>query len=162
MSRRPEGTAHASARSNCPSRRLLLGGSAAASLLSVDAALVDPAMRACDAWLVRHAEHERLGTRWQEIEDRLFKQHNWARLSRAQRNRFLEKHEMDALYDRMDLLHEQNLALLSSLPAIVATTHRGICGKLTVAAFEVCPEDHPEAHQLIESILRDYRARHDS
>ncbi len=121
---------------------------------------LDAAAAATKIWLARHAEHERLGSRWQKIEDRLFKQQNWSRLTRAQRNRFAEKHEMDSLYDHMDLLHEENFALLASLPAIVATTHRGICGKLAVAAIEVCSEDHPEAHRLIESILRDYRSLH--
>jgi hypothetical protein len=120
----------------------------------------DPAIAASQTWLACRAEHDRLGQRWQEIEDRLFRQHNWSRLTRAQRNRFPEKREMDALYDRMDELHEENLALLASLPTIIATTRWGVCGKLAVASIEVCPEDYPEAHQLIESILRDYRALH--
>ena len=67
---------------------------------------------------------------------------------------------MDALYDEMDALHEQNQALLTSLPGLIATTHLGICGKLAVAAIEACPEDHPELHHLIASVLRDYRALH--
>ncbi|MCP5433073.1 MAG: hypothetical protein H6923_07355 [Alphaproteobacteria bacterium] len=115
---------------------------------------------ACDAYLARHAEQQRLGRRWQAIENRAFAELDWSKLNRTQRARHREQLEMDALYDEMDELHEQNQALLGSLPSIVATTHLGICGKLAVAAIEACPEDHPELHHLIASILRDYRALH--
>jgi len=155
MSRRPPGTANESARAHSPTRRLVLSG-AAAPLLSGNA--TDPAAPACETWLSRHAEHERLGKRWQQIETRLFKDHDWPKLTRTQRKRFPEKHEMDDLYDRMDVLHEKNRVLLASLPALVATSPLGICGKLAVAAVEVCPEENEEAHRLIASILRDYRA----
>ena len=157
MSRRPPGTATESARAQSPTRRLVLSG-AAAPLLSGSA--TDPAAPVCETWLSRHAEHDRLGKRWQQIETRLFRDHNWSRLTRAQRKRFPEKHEMDDLYDRMDALHEDNRVLLASLPALVATSPLGICGKLAIAAIEVCPEENEEAHRLIASILRDYRALH--
>ncbi|MGE0530787.1 MAG: hypothetical protein AB7G40_17185 [Hyphomonadaceae bacterium] len=157
MSRRPPPAANASVRPVAPTRRLVLG--AAATPLVVGGP-TDPAASACEIWFGRHAEHERLGKRWQQIENRLFKDHNWPRLTRAQRKRFREKHEMDDLYDRMDALHGENETLLASLPAIVATSDAGICGKLAVAALVVCPEDHPEAHELISSVLRDYRALH--
>jgi hypothetical protein len=101
-----------------------------------------------------------LGKRWQQIETRLFRDHNWSRLTRAQRKRFPEKHEMDDLYDRMDALHEENRVVFASLPALVATSPLGISGKLAIAAIEVCPEENEEAHRLIASILRDYRALH--
>ncbi|PZO46839.1 MAG: hypothetical protein DCF16_18540 [Alphaproteobacteria bacterium] len=137
-------------------------GSAAAPLLgdTKRSSDPDPVAQASDAWLARRAEHERLGRRWQQIESRLFREHNWPRLSRVERKRFPEKHEMDDLYDRMDALHEENRNLLTSLPALVATSPLGICGKLAIAAIEVCPEENEEAHRLISSILRDYRALH--
>ena len=157
MSRRPHGTANESARPAEPTRRLVLSA-AATPLLS--ACVSDDAARACEIWLSRHAVHERLGKRWQQIETRLFRDHNWSKLTRAQRKRFPEKHEMDDLYDRMDALHEENRVLLASLPSLVATSPLGMCGKLAIAAIEVCPEDNEEAHRLIDSILRDYRALH--
>lgn len=120
----------------------------------------DPAIAACENFLARQSEQQRLGRRWQEIESWAFLELNWPKLNRTQRARHREQLEMDALYDEMDALHEQNQALLASLPSIVATTHLGICGKLAVAAIEACPEDHPELHHLIASILRDYRALH--
>ncbi len=159
MTRPPAETGAESPRLAEPSRRLVLAVSATAPILGVGAQ-GDACAEACGTWLARHAEHERLGKRWQQIETKLFKEHNWSRLTRAQRKRFPEKHEMDDLYDRMDALHSENEALLASLPAIVATTDAGICSKLAVAAIVVCPEDHPEAHELISSALRDYRALH--
>ncbi|MEJ0022894.1 MAG: hypothetical protein WDN76_05225 [Alphaproteobacteria bacterium] len=40
------------------------------------------------------------------------------------------------------------------------TTNLGIAGKLAVAALEVSADDNEEAHLLIASILRDFRALH--
>ena len=157
MSRRPQEAARENTRLTDPTRRLVLGSPAVKLLRTAES---DPARDACERWLARHAEHERLGGRWQQIETRLFRDHNWSRLTRAQRKRFSEKHEMDDLYDRMDALHEENRILLASLPALVATSPPGICGKLAIAAIEVCPEENEEAHRLIASILRDYRALH--
>lgn len=154
--------AHASGeakpRAEGPSRRLVLGGATVSPLLGTEA--TNPAIAACEAFLARQSEQQRLGRRWQEIENRAFAELNWPKLNRTQRARHREQLEMDALYDEMDALHEQNQTLLASLPSIVATTHLGICGKLAVAAIEACPEDHPELHHLIASILRDYRALH--
>lgn len=143
------------------SRRRLINSASAALLFSdAPATSEDRAAIASQTWLSRHAEHERLGKRWQQIETRLFRDHNWPKLTRAQRRRFPEKHEMDDLYDRMDALHEENRVLLTSLPALVAASPLGICGKLAIAAIDVCPEENEEAHRLIASILRDYRALH--
>lgn len=157
MSRRPPQAANAGVRQVAPTRRLVLG---AAVTPLVPGGPLDPAASACGSWFERHAEHERLGKRWQQIEARLFRDHNWPKLTRAQRKCFPEKHEMDDLYDRMDALHEENRVLLASLPALVATSSLGICGKLAIAAIEVCPEENEEAHRLIASTLRDYRALH--
>jgi hypothetical protein len=137
MSRRPHPAANVSARPDDPTRRLILGA-AATPLVPGPAVAADPAADACETWLARHAEHERLGARWQQIETRLFRQHNWSKLTRTQRKRFPEKHEMDDLYDRMDVLHAENVTLLAALPALVATSTSGICGKPAVAALE-CP-----------------------
>jgi len=137
---------------------LVVGATTASPLLGIGAA--DPVVAACEAYLARRSEQQCLGRRWQDIENRAFAELNWPKLNRTQRARHREQLEMDALYDEMDALHEQNQALLASLPSIVATTHLGICGKLAVAAIEACPEDHPELHHLVASILRDYRALH--
>jgi hypothetical protein len=157
MSRRPPPAANESARPD-PSRRLIL--SAAASPLLPGAALAaDPAAEACQAWLARNAEHERLAVQWSRLEARLHREHNWMRLTRAQRRRFPESRELDDLDDRIEVLSDENGAVLKALPAIVAASPIGICGKLTIAVKET-KNDCENVHRLILSILRDYRALH--
>lgn len=53
-----------------PSRRLVVGTAAASPLLGIGAA--DPAIAACETFLSRQSEQQRLGRRWQEIESRAF------------------------------------------------------------------------------------------
>jgi hypothetical protein len=69
---------------------------------------------------------------------------------------------MDRFDERIDVLSDRNREILAFLPAMSATSARGICGKLTVALIEVCPDENKEAHLPIASILRDYRALHGS
>lgn len=159
MSQRPPKAANESACAPEPTRRLVLAGAAATPLLPGAAHADDPAAEASNTWLERNAEHARLSKRWQKIETRMFKDHNWPKLTRAERKRFPEKHEMDDLYDRMDVLHDENKVLLASLPAIIAISPAGICGKLSIAAMET-KYDQQEIHAVILSILRDYRAVH--
>lgn len=157
MSRRPPPAANESARPD-PSRRLIL--SAAASPLLPGAALAaDPAAEACQAWLARNAEHERLAVQWSRLEARLHREHNWMKLTRSQRRRFPESRELDDLDDRIEVLSDENGAVLKALPAIVAASPIGICGKLTIAVKET-KNDCENVHRLILSILRDYRALH--
>lgn len=155
MSLRAPPAANATPCPNDPSRRLVLASGMMAPLAGV---IADPAAAASETWLARRAERERLCLRWQQIEKAAFARHDWPKLNRTQRARHREQLEMDALDDEMDSLDRQNEALLASLPSIAATTYHGLCGKLAVAALEACPEDHPELHHLIASILRDYRA----
>ncbi len=158
MSRRPPPAANANARLEEPTRRLVLGAVAAAPLVP-DAMAVDPAVRACETWLTRHAEHKRLAIQWSELENRLHRQHNWLKLTRAQQRRFPESCELEDLDDRIEAMSDQNADLLKTLPAIVAVSPLGICSKLTIAAEETKHEGE-EVHELIMSILRDYRALH--
>ncbi|MBX3431416.1 MAG: hypothetical protein KF779_17665 [Hyphomonadaceae bacterium] len=81
------------------------------------------------------------------------------RLTRAQRRRFPESRELDDLDDRIEVLSDENGAVLKALPAIVAASPIGICGKLTIAVKET-KNDCENVHRLILSILRDYRALH--
>ena len=82
------------------------------------------------------------------------------KLTRAQRRRFPESRELDDLDDRVEVLSDVNGALLKALPAIVAASPTGICGKLTIAIKET-NNDCVDVHRLILSILRDYRALHE-
>lgn len=157
MSRRSDGTANEGARKEGPTRRLVLGASAVPLFVNIGG---DQVAHACEAWLADYSERERLIRRWQKLETHLFKVHNWSKLSCEQRNQFTEKLEMDNLDGRIDALGDKNRGVLASLPTMFATSSRGICGKLAVAMIEVCPDENEEAHLLIASILRDYRALH--
>ena len=66
---------------------------------------------------------------------------------------------LDAL---IEALGDRNRELMMTLPTMFATSSRAICGKLAVALVEICPDEKEEAHLLIASILRDYRALHGS
>lgn len=158
MSRRPPGTANESARAPTPTRRFVLGA-AATPLIPGAALAADPAAEACQAWLARNAEHERLAVQWSRLEGRLHREHNWMRLTRAQRRRFPESRELDDLDDRIEVLSDENGVLFKALPAIIAASPLGICGKLTIAIKET-KNDCEDVHGLIVSILRDYRALH--
>lgn len=158
MSRRPRAAANESARPDDPTRRLVLAA-AATPLLTGAAVAPDPAAEACETWLARDAEHERLTIQWARLEGRLHRQHNWLKLSRAQRRRIPESGELDDLDDRIETLSDQNRALFEALPALVAVSPFGLCGKLSIAARETRHEGE-EVHRLIVSILRDYRALH--
>ncbi len=159
MSRRSKGTANEGARKQGPTRRLVLGATAAPLLVNL---IADHVAQASEAWLADHSERERLIRRWQQLETRLFKLHNGSKLSCDERNHFAEQHEMERLDERIDVLGDRNREVLAFLPAMSATSSRGICGKLAVALIEVCPDENEEAHLLIASILRDYRALHGS
>ena len=159
MSRRSEGMANEGARKQGPTRRLVLGAAAAPLLVTPGA---DQVAQVCEAWLADNSERESLIWRWQKLETRLFKLHTGSMLSCEQGNQFAEKHEMDKLDERIDVLGDRNREVLAFLPAMSATSSRGICGKLAMALIEVCPDENEEAHLLIASIRRDYRALHGS
>ncbi|MFN7056479.1 hypothetical protein [Hyphomonas sp.] len=125
-----------------------------------DPARTDQAAAACETWLANESEQEQLIRRWQKLENHLFRTQNWARLSPAEQSRHPDNREMDRLNTRIITLSEENAVLLASLPAMAATSSRGICRKLTVALIRVCPDENEEAHLLVGSILRDYLALH--
>lgn len=157
MSRRSDGTANEGARKQGPTRRLVLGASAVPLFVNVRA---DQVAHECEAWLANHSDRERLIRRWQQLETQLFKMHNWPKLSSDERNQFAENLEMERLDALIEALGDRNRELMTTLPTMFATSSRAICGKLAVALVEICPDEHEEAHLLIASILRDYRALH--
>lgn len=161
MSRRPPVAAPATARPDGPSRRSVIGGATVAPLITAVPASandIDPCINACENWLALHAEHQRLANRWCELEAELARSHNYLSLSRRKQRILPQAHELEDIDDRLEELHEGMQTLLALLPTMVATSDLGLAGKLAVAAIEVCPEENPEAHHLIASILRDFRS----
>jgi hypothetical protein len=121
-------------------------------------AQTDKAVSACEGWLALHDEHERLARRWQKLEARLAREHDFLKLSRRQQRRLLQAQELYEIDDRLEELQEEQEALLKMMPTIVATSALGLAGKLAVAATHVCKDDNEEGHHLIASILRDLKA----
>lgn len=158
MSRRPPPAANEGVCPGDPTRRLVIGAAAVTPLIP-GAATVDPAVQACETWLTRCTEHERLAVQWSRLESRLHREHNWLKLTRAQRRHFPESRELDDLDDRIEAMSDQNAALLKTLPAILAVSPLGICGKLTIA-IQQTKHEGDEVHALIVSILRDFSVLH--
>lgn len=162
MSRRPEKEASEPVRPEGPTRRLVLGGGALPvfTTLQRGAPSDDNAAEVCEKWLANEAEQEQLIRRWQQIETRVYRTLNWAKLAPEEREQYPENQEMDRLNERILKLSDENAVLLSSLPTLAATSSRGVGRKLAVAMIRVCPDENEEAHLLIGSILRDYLALH--
>jgi hypothetical protein len=121
----------------------------------------DPAIEPCEAWLSRQDHYDRLQMRWQRTETALYRRRNWPKLSAAERAKFPQKLEMDALSQSMNALGDVNDKLFAALHAIGATTRLGICAKLEVAARQDWLEEYPEFRELLASILLDCRALHE-
>lgn len=158
MSRRVTGAAPADSRPNGLSRRQLIVSSTAAATVVPSGITSDPALHACRAWQVCKAEYDALTKRWQALETYLFRNYNWARLSRRQRASIPEAAELDAIDDRRDELSDHEQQLLMVVLQTSATTPRGLVAKLTVASSIVRPYENAEGHDLVMSVLRDLRS----
>jgi hypothetical protein len=134
-----------------------MAGSVAISMLRRASLEADPSITACETWLARRAEYEALTSRWQSLEDHLFRVHNWHRLSTPERAAIPEAAELAAINNRLDELQALNGDLIATLPAIPATTTQGLASKLAVAAACVPRDENEEAHDLIQGVLRDLR-----
>lgn len=143
------------------SRRATIASFSAAPFLGPSVAVApepDQCIAACEHWLTLHAEHKRLANRWCDLEAELERTHNYLSLSRRKQRLLPRARELEDIDDRLEELHEEMQTLLALLPTMVATSDLGLAGKLAVAAIEVCPEENPEAHHLIASILRDFKS----
>ena len=156
MSRSPVIAAHADSRPISElSRRQLIAGSAAIANLSNIPIQSDRAINVCKSWLVLEAEHEALTRRWQKLDTYLIRERYWCDISRQQRAAVPEAMELEAIDQRLGALYDKRQALLTTLPALAATTVQGVALKLTVAAIVVPPDENESAHNLVVSILRD-------
>lgn len=143
------------------SRRATIATLSAAPFLGPSVAVAlepDQCVAVCEHWLTLHAEHKRLANRWCDLEAELERTHNYLSLSRRKQRLLPQARELEDIDDRLEELHEEMQTLLALLPTMIATSNLGLAGKLAVAAIEVCPEENPEAHHLIASILRDFKS----
>ena len=135
--------------------RRIDGDDAHAGLTDNDASEPDLVTIVCSRWLSRHSEQEQLTRRWQALETRLFRDHNWCALSEAERNSLPQAVEFEALNQKIGALHDLNREQLTTVKDLAATTVHGLVCKLSVALAIVLPDENEEAHDLLRSILRD-------
>ena len=118
----------------------------------------DEVAGACEVWLAKNAESERLQVRWSRLEDHLVRDHRWHRLTERERCNLPAAQELFDIDERLDILRAERDALLTRLPTLQASNRTGLAAKLAVAAMVVSPDDHEDAHTLIASILHDLQS----
>ncbi len=62
---------------------------------------------------------------------------------------------LDDLDRRQDMLRGEQEATLPLLPPLVENTPRAVQLKVRVVAGQIWPDEHPEAHALLRSAIRD-------
>ena len=142
-----------------PSRRTLIG--VAASPLLAGAAFsspVDRTITVCEIWRAKNAEIDQLQQQWGEIEAWLGRHHSWYDLSEEERRLLPGAKALQAIDARMDRLTDQRDRLGASLASLPATNLTAIAAKLSVAAAQIGPEDHPQAHQLVVAATQEIAA----
>jgi len=156
MSRRHTGGANADSCAHSGlSRRQLMAGSAALAIATSTPETADPVVSLCRNWISLDTEHEALTRRWQSLENYVVREHDWFRLSDAERRLLPEAAEMSGIEARLGALSESRSDLLTRLPDVKAATLQGVALKLSVAAASVFADENPEAHALLQCTLDD-------
>lgn len=145
-------------------RAVLVGTSAAAASapsigvasrsLETTLASVDGA-QAYRRFLYIDGRISRLQRRWARLESYLADQHNWFRLSDAERRTLPAAHELRDIDRMLELLFEQREALLSKLPVRGASSLEVVVARLAVAERLIWRDDFPEAHAMIAGARED-------
>jgi len=130
-------------------------GSAALALSAGTPGAADPVVAVCQNWLRVNAEQYALTLRWQELESIAGCEHNWFKLSEAERHLIPETSEMAAIDESIEALLTKRQDILSRLPDLRAMTLYGVSLKLTVATASMLPDENAEAHALLRSTLND-------
>lgn len=139
------------------SRRAVLGGASATSVLSGQAGAIgpDPTIAACEKWLAIEAERNRLTLAWGRCETLLFNKCRRQNISAPRQSDTPEAHKLEEIGARLEALDLESDALLKGLPTRRATSAAAVIANLSVAAALIYPDDHPEAHGLIVRAVRD-------
>lgn len=153
------------------SRRGLIAGAAIAPFLGANAACsgrptptarpmtgaVDPAIELARQCLALHRENERLHRRWGDVEAWLADNHNWFKLTEAQRRALPAARTLYDIDDRFAVLSKTRPRTMRRLRRTPATSIAGAIGKLRVVAAAIDPEEFPSAHRLLEATIGDLR-----
>lgn len=105
------------------------------------------------SWHAIGLKEAALSRRWDELETRLVRQHDWARLSETTRRGLPAARELFVLEAALGALERQRGTLLRRLVAAPVTSRADIAGKLRVLSEILRPDDHPLAAALLRAAL---------
>ncbi|MBJ7410237.1 MAG: helicase [Phenylobacterium sp.] len=151
-------------------RAVLVGTSAAATAPTLPYAAGSPAealtpdsgVKPYERYLQIDARISRLQRRWGRLESYLADQHDWLRLSEAERGAVPGAQELRDIDGMLDLLFEQREKLLAELPVRGATSLEVVIARLAVAERLIWRDDFPEAHAMIAGAREDLSAMLDT
>lgn len=139
-------------------RRSVLGAATAAPVLAnadgVTGAPDDLIVR-CASFVAIDIRIGRLVRRWGDLESDAFEQPGWFKLAKEEQLALPQGREMAEIDKTLAGLFDQREKLLAELPDVAATNPTSVAAKIAVAARAVDPEDHEEAHHLINGAARD-------
>lgn len=147
-------------------RAVLVGTSAAATAPTLTHGASSPAetltpatgVKPYERYLHIDARISRLQRRWGRLESYLADQHDWLRLSEAERGAVPGAQELRNIDGMLDLLFEQREKLLAELPVRGATSLEVVIARLAVAERLIWRDDFPEAHAMIAGAREDLSA----
>lgn len=154
------------------SRRHLIAGAAAAPLIGAAksapisnakasraaAPPFDPVIEMARECLALHRESERLHRRYGTVEAALIDNHNWFKLSKAQRRALPEGRKLQDIRDRLDFLWKDRPRKMRRMRNTRATSLEGVIGKLKCVAGGMEPDEFPSASKLLQATIRDLEA----
>lgn len=151
-------------------RAVLVGTSAAATAPTLthsagkaaEALTPTRGVKPYERYLHIDARISRLQRRWGRLESYLADQHDWLRLTEAERRAVPGAQELRDIDGMLDLLFEEREKLLAELPVRGATSLEVVIARLAVAERLIWRDDFPEAHAMIAGAREDLSAMLDT
>jgi hypothetical protein len=148
------------------SRRLLIVGASAASLLGAQApaaamplsvaALEDPVLIAARAWLANHAKHDALAIEWQKLETRLWRKAGGSiSVARAVREGYTEAKRMRRITRQTNRLWRKLKDGADGIAEMDSPTPAGARAKLEMALTIMEPDCDEQAFALIKGAFQE-------
>jgi hypothetical protein len=118
---------------------------------------IDPVVELARQSLALHRENERLHRRYGTVEAWLADNHNWFRLTEAQRRALPSGRRLFVIHDRWAVLDKERPRSRRRLRRTPARSLEGVIGKLQVVAAAIEPDEFPSAHRLLKATINDLR-----
>ena len=150
------------------SRRRLIAAAATAPLLGAAAgpasaaappasAAEDPVVELARQCLALQRENGRLIRRWGDVEAWLSDNHDWFKLTEAERQALPAARKLYDIDDRLEFLRKERPRAMRGLRKTPATSLDGAIGKLEVVAAGIEPDEFPSAFRLLKATIGDLR-----